>query len=59
VGRKKKLESPVVETTSGEDKLVMFGWCMTGHHKNCIIKFTGHRCSCECHYREAESVKKD
>jgi hypothetical protein len=34
---------------SGSDSNSMFGWCSTGQHQLCIIEFTGHRCSCECH----------
>lgn len=34
---------------AGEEKLVMFGWCLTGHHSGCILKFPGHICACECH----------
>ena len=44
----KTVDAPIV-VAPGEEKLVMFGWCSTGHHDGCRIEFTGHRCSCECH----------
>jgi hypothetical protein len=29
------------------------GWCLTGHHKECIVVVSdGHRCGCECHGME-------
>ncbi len=33
----------------GEEKPSKFGWCLTGHHEGCIVRFPGYRCSCECH----------
>jgi hypothetical protein len=47
-----KKEPEAIYTSSGEDKLVMFGWCSTRHHDKCVVKFTGHRCKCECHDKE-------
>lgn len=33
--------------TGGTDK---FGWCLTGHHKQCIIEKIGDKvCGCNCH----------
>lgn len=27
-----------------------FGWCLTGHHKSCIMKTVeGKECGCKCH----------
>lgn len=25
------------------------GWCLTGHHTQCRVQITEHRCSCTCH----------
>jgi hypothetical protein len=48
VARRKKIDVPIAIPT-GPEKVVPFGWCMTGHHGGCVVTFTGHRCSCECH----------
>jgi hypothetical protein len=45
--RSKSVDVPIYAV--GEEKLVMFGWCSTKQHKDCVIEFTGHKCSCECH----------
>lgn len=47
--KKRKIVDAPIAIASGEEKLVPFGWCMTGHHDGCVVSFTGHRCSCECH----------
>jgi hypothetical protein len=44
---KKNVDAPIY--VAGEEKLVMFGWCSTKQHKDCVIEFTGHKCSCDCH----------
>lgn len=28
---------------------VMLGWCLTGHHNQCIKKISEYDCKCECH----------
>lgn len=28
------------------------GWCLTGHHTDCIIETTFNKCTCECHVAE-------
>jgi hypothetical protein len=47
---KKTVDAPIY--VAGEEKLVMFGWCSTGHHEGCATEFPGHRCKCECHGSE-------
>ena len=38
-----------------ESKEVPFGWCLTGHHKQCPERYTPHGatvarvCVCDCH----------
>ena len=46
--KRKTIDATTVEAAADE-KLVMFGWCSTGHHEGCVVSFTGHRCSCGCH----------
>jgi len=54
--RKPKIvDSPII-VVAGEENLVMFGWCSTGHHDGCSVSFTGHRCSCDCHEKEGNDV---
>lgn len=53
--KKKIVNAPIVEYKPGEEKLVMFGWCSTGHHSGCSIEFVGHKCSCQCHAKGGES----
>lgn len=48
MARNKKVEPPIV-VRPGEEKVVPFGWCMTGHHDGCVVSFPGHICSCKCH----------
>lgn len=39
-----------------------FGWCMTGHHKQCITAYTATKttgvehieCGCECHKKKED-----
>lgn len=52
--KRKIVNAPIVED-KGEEKLSLFGWCSTNYHKECVIRFTGYRCSCECHLK-GESV---
>lgn len=47
---KKTLDAPIY--LAGEEKLVVFGWCSTKQHEDCVIEFTGHKCKCECHGSE-------
>jgi hypothetical protein len=49
MAKRKKVDAPIVEYKDGEEKLTIFGWCLTGHHKGCIVRFPGHKCPCECH----------
>jgi len=28
------------------------GWCLDGHHAQCQVQITDHRCSCTCHATE-------
>jgi hypothetical protein len=42
------MNAPIVEE-AGAEKKVLFGWCMDGNDGECIGKFPGHRCNCECH----------
>lgn len=53
--KKRKVADAPIVVAPGEEKVVPFGWCMTGHHDGCVVSFTGHRCSCECH-REVSNV---
>lgn len=53
--KRKKMDVPIFEY-AGEEKLVMFGWCSTGHHEGCRVEFTGHRCSCDCHKKDYGST---
>ena len=46
---KRKIKDATTVEVSGEEKLVMFGWCLTGHHDGCSVEFPRHRCACECH----------
>jgi hypothetical protein len=39
----------IVESESGDKKPALFGWCMDGNDKECIIEFTGYFCKCKCH----------
>lgn len=52
----KIVDAPIVE---GEEKAVKFGWCSTGQCKDCIVRFTGHRCSCECHGEGEDSGRRE
>jgi hypothetical protein len=54
--RKPKTVDAPINVVAGEEKLVMFGWCSTGHHDGCSVSFTGHKCSCDCHEREGNDV---
>jgi len=54
---KPKIINVPINVVAGEEKLVMFGWCSTRQHKDCVIEFTGHKCSCECH--EGEKSNED
>lgn len=49
MSKRKTTNAPIADYVAGEEKLVMFGWCSTGHHEGCRFEFPGHRCSCECH----------
>lgn len=53
--KRKKVDVPTVQTTLGEEKVVMFGWCSTGHHDGCVVSFPGHKCKCDCHGKEENS----
>ena len=53
MARKKKVDVPTYDYVEGEEKLTMFGWCLTDQHSGCIVEFPGHRCSCECHGGES------
>lgn len=57
--RKPKIVDAPINVIAGEEKLVMFGWCSTGHHDGCSVSFPGHKCSCECHEKEDNNVKED
>jgi hypothetical protein len=51
------VDATIVESAKTDDrKSVMFGWCMTEYHEGCILEFTGHRCSCECHEGGAKDL---
>jgi hypothetical protein len=43
-----------VTSDKSAEKRALFGWCMTGHHKNCIVEFPEHRCACACHKMKEE-----
>jgi hypothetical protein len=47
--KKSKIPDAPINVAPGEEKLVKFGWCSTGHHNGCVVSFPGHRCSCDCH----------
>lgn len=51
MARERKIDAPI-QYSSSNTKHVLFGWCMTGHHKKCIVTFPGHECSCKCHVEE-------
>jgi hypothetical protein len=51
--KSKSVDVPIY--VAGEEKLVMFGWCSTKQHKDCVIEFTGHKCSCDCHGSEGKN----
>jgi len=39
----------IVESESGDKKPAMFGWCMDGNDKECIVELTEYVCKCKCH----------
>ena len=51
-----KIENPTMADwiraggTTDQMGISKHGWCLTGHHKECIVVVSdGHRCGCECH----------
>ena len=52
--KKPKIINVPINVVAGEEKLVMFGWCSTKQHEDCVIEFTGHKCVCDCHGSEGE-----
>ncbi len=29
--------------------MALYGWCLDGHHANCLVQAPEHRCGCICH----------
>lgn len=48
MSERKNVNATIVAEESAEKK-VLFGWCMDGNDEECIGKFPGHVCRCECH----------
>lgn len=52
---KKTVDAPIYIV--GEEKYVMFGWCSTKQHDDCVVEFTGHKCVCACHGEETDEQR--
>jgi hypothetical protein len=53
----RKNVNATIVAEAAEERVVLFGWCMDGNDKGCIEKFSGHRCSCDCHHTERSLEK--
>lgn len=52
-GRSRKIVDAPIDGKA-EEKPSLFGWCSTNYHKECVVRFTGYKCSCKCHAEEKE-----
>jgi len=58
VAKQRKVDAAIV-VAPGEEKVVPFGWCMTGYHDGCVVSFPGHKCSCDCHGKAQDELGGD